>query len=67
MQYGRETKRLAFVEQRDGIKAAIAFAKQGIRGYRSSVLSKKGNMYKDKMIMSYVCFKRYVAKKEISL
>lgn len=34
----REHTRLKFVEDRDGVSGAIAFAKQGIRVYRKCVL-----------------------------
>ena len=50
-----ETDRLAFVEQRDGIQGAVAFARQGVRIYRSCVLQSarrgygvKGSAYADK-------------------
>lgn len=57
--YGREFGRLVFIEERDGKEAAIAFAKQGIRLYRSCVLQRK-TLNRDKMICSYKFFKKYV-------
>ena len=50
-----EEQRLAFVEQRDGVQGAVAFARQGIKIYRSCVLQSarrgygvKGSAYADK-------------------
>jgi len=55
----REIERLTFLEKRDGRKATIEFAQRGIASYRKAVL-KTRTMYSDKMIESYVCFKRYI-------
>ena len=50
-----EESRLAFVEQRDGVQGAMAFARQGVKIYRSCVLQSakrgygvKGSAYADK-------------------
>ena len=59
--YGRETKRLFLIQERDGIDAAIEFARRGIVLYRQCVLKKKTHtMYKENMIKSYLSFKKYV-------
>lgn len=67
-----EEQRLAFVEQRDGKQAAIAFARQGMQVYRTCVLrSRKRGFdrphhasfpeYRRGFIESYLAFKGYVA------
>lgn len=50
-----EESRLTFVEKRDGVQGAVAFARQGIRIYRSCVLQSakrgygvKGSAYADR-------------------
>jgi len=60
----REMERLTFLEKRDGKEGTIAFAKQGIISYRRSVL-KSRTLYRDKMIESYLCFKKYLSYQSI--
>ena len=61
--YGRETDRLQFIEDRDGLKKAELFALQGIKSYRRNVLSIKGHVHKRKLIESYLCFKKFYHEK----
>ena len=66
-----EESRLAFVEQRDGIAGAVAFARQGVLMYRKCVLKslKRGYwkphhasipFYRRGFIESYLAFKAYI-------
>jgi hypothetical protein len=66
-----EEQRLAFIEQRDGVKGTIAFAEQGMQIYRTCVLrSRKRGFdrphhaslpeYRRVFIESYLAFKNYV-------
>ena len=40
-EYGPETNRLKFIERRDGLEAAVEFARDTLRTYRRFVLSKR--------------------------
>lgn len=40
-EYGPETDRLKFIEKRDGVEAAVEFARDTLRTYRKFVLSKR--------------------------
>jgi hypothetical protein len=60
-----ESDRLSFVESRDGLQGAIAFAKQGIHIYRRSVLQSakrgygvKGSAFAD-MKPHHASFREY--------
>ncbi len=65
-----ESQRLAFIEQRDGLQAAKAWAKRTMRIYRTAVLKNgkdgsdphyaSGKNYRRKFIESYLHLKRYV-------
>ena len=66
-----EHSRIAFVEQRDGKEAAIAFAKQTYRIYRTAVLSSRKRKatkvhfaslpeYKRSFIESCTVFRQYL-------
>jgi hypothetical protein len=68
----RENERLAFVTVRDGLEAAIAFAKQTYRGYRSARRQrplKYGGAYKKELIVSCVVFRRFIRdnRKQVDL
>lgn len=67
----QEKKRLAFVEQRDGAKEAVAFAKRTMQTYRTCVLRSRKRGFKNPhhaslpeyrrgFIESYLVFKKYV-------
>lgn len=69
----QEKQRLAFIEARDGIDGALAFAKQTLKIYRKAVLTsrKRGHTkphhaslpeFLTGFIESYIVFKRYVAQ-----
>ena len=58
----REAERLEFIRRRDGLEAAIEFAKRGIRVYRQAVLKIKGHVHKQGMVMSYVYYKKHLRK-----
>lgn len=71
-----EKERLSFIEKRDGVEAAIFFAKQTIGIYRRSLLQsrKRGFTkphyasipeYREKFIKSYLSFKCYLAKQTL--
>lgn len=66
-----EEQRLAFIEQHDGVKGAVDFARQGMQIYRTCVLRSRkrgfGNPhhaslpeYRRGFIESYLAFKNYV-------
>lgn len=70
--YGAETRRMTFVAARDGIEAAIGFARQGRSTYRHCVLlsTKRGvekphhfsfREYRRKAIQSYLGFKKFLS------
>ena len=53
-----EPTRLMFIIERDGIDAAIAFARRGIKLYRS--FSLKAHIHRDKLIDSCICFHKFI-------
>jgi hypothetical protein len=62
-----EAERLRFVETRDGIPGAIAFARQGLRGYRAAVKRGKdgrrsgyGSAYRRALLESCLDFRAYL-------
>lgn len=70
--YGAETRRMIFVSSRDGLDAAIEFARQGRATYRHCVLLsvKRGiekphhfsfREYRRKAIQSYLGFKKFLS------
>ena len=72
MNYGIETSRLSFVEQRDGVAGAVDFARCTLRIYRTAVLCSRRRgftkphhaslpAYRPGFIASYVGLKRYVS------
>lgn len=71
-----ETARLTFIEQRDGLEGAIAFAKQTIKTYRTCVLHSRKHgktsnhyasvsEYKRTFIESYLSFKAFLEKNNV--
>lgn len=67
-----EERRLAFVEERDGVAGAVDFARRSMQQYRTAVLNsrKRGSVkpshaslpeYRRGFIESYLAFKRYIA------
>lgn len=69
--YEREVQRILFIVSRDGIDAAIEFAKRGIKTYRTGVLHTKKRYnerashlsvspYKEYAILSYLQYKDFL-------
>ena len=70
--FERERRRLSFVEQRDGILGAMAFARQGLYVYRSALAERNqggnrlgyGFAFRRELVISCTVFRRYLREPE---
>lgn len=66
----QEWMRIAFVADRDGVSAALAFAKQGVRQYEAAIreADSGGNqyaaVYREGLLTSIRVYRQYLAQKE---
>ncbi|MBD3657225.1 hypothetical protein [Marinobacter sp.] len=66
----REWQRLAFVENRDGMAAALAFALQGVGQYESAIQesdsggNQYGAAYRESLLASIRVYREYLQESE---
>jgi len=66
----QESKRLAFVGGRDGLAAAVAFARQGITQYEAAIResdsggNQYGAAYRESLLASIRVYRKYLQKHE---
>lgn len=66
----REWDRIAFVASRDGVPAALAFAKQGVGQYESAIRetdsggNQYGSAYREGLLASIRVYQQYLEQKE---
>ena len=65
-----EWQRLAFVENRDGMAAALTFARQGVAQYESAIResdsggNQYGAPYRESLLASIRVYRQYLQKNE---